>query len=49
MWPVAPRPGLECILRKEKCSVPLTSTGEEMHSYDVYCLETLTSCLEFVV
>ena len=45
MWPVALCPGLECILRKEKYSVPLTSTGrEEIHSYEGYFLETLSVC-----
>lgn len=52
MWPVALCPGLECILRKEKYSVPLTSTGrEEMHSYEGYffgnpqCLLSETHCI----
>lgn len=50
MWPVALCPSLECILRKEKHGMPLTSTGgEEMHSYDGYFLEALTSCSVFVI
>ena len=50
MWPVALCPSPECILRKEKYSMPLTSTGgEEMHSSDGYFLEALTSCSVFVI
>lgn len=55
MWPVALCPSLEYILRKEKYSVPLTSTGgEEMRSMtDIFwkpslpaqCLLSETHCI----